>query len=84
MSHAKCYVYVLRSLADPTRIYAGTTLDWCGILDAHNSGKCSQSADGRPWGIDLLVPFTDETRASAFERYVKSGSRRNVARDRQR
>jgi len=71
MPHAKYYVYVLRSLADPTRMYSGTTKNWCGILDAHNSGKCSQSADGRPWGIDLLVPFTDEARALVFERYLK-------------
>jgi len=52
-------------------MYSGTTKNWCGILDAHNSGKCSQSADGRPWGIDLLVPFTDEARALVFERYLK-------------
>ena len=75
MAAARCYVYVLRSLADRTRCYAGTTRDWHGVLDAHNSGKCAQSADGRPWAIDLLVPFEDETRAAAFERYVKSARR---------
>lgn len=82
MPHATWYVYVLRSLADPCRSYAGTTRDWRGVLDAHNSGKCSQSADGRPWGIDLLVPFTDEARALAFERYLKSDTRAARAIDR--
>lgn len=84
MPPAKCYVYLLRSLSDPSRYYAGTTRNWRGVLDAHNSGKCSQSADGRPWGVDLLVPFADETRALAFERYLKSSSRSAAAKARQR
>jgi len=43
-------------------------------LADHNAGRCPHTADGRPWNIDLVVEFTDETRAMKFERYLKSGS----------
>jgi predicted GIY-YIG superfamily endonuclease len=45
-----------------------------GRLADHNAGPFRLTADGRPWNIDLVVEFTDETRALKFERYLKSGS----------
>jgi predicted GIY-YIG superfamily endonuclease len=74
MSSPKCCVYVLRSKADPTRYYTGVTSNWRARLEAHNAGRCPHTWDGRPWDIDVLVRFTDEPRALAFERYLKSGS----------
>ena len=74
MSEAKCCVYVLRSCADPTRYYTGVTSDWRARLEAHNAGRCLHTVSGRPWQIDVIVRFVDETRAVAFERYLKSGS----------
>lgn len=44
------------------------------FLEAHNAGHCAHTASGRPWEIDVLVQFTDERRALAFEKYLKSGS----------
>jgi predicted GIY-YIG superfamily endonuclease len=76
MPRPKCYVYVLKSLVDSTRSFSGVTRDWRALLDAHNAGKCAPTADARPWAIDLLVPFSDDARAAAFERYVKSDARR--------
>jgi len=32
------------------------------------------TASGKPWIIDVIVEFSDERRALAFERYLKSGS----------
>ena len=29
---------------------------------------------GRPWKVDLIIQFTDESRAVRFERYLQSGS----------
>lgn len=31
-------------------------------------------ATRRPWAVDVLIKFADETRALGFERYLKSGS----------
>lgn len=74
MSQPKCCVYVLRSLADRARSYTGVTSDWRARLDDHNAGRASHTSSGRPWELDVLVQFTDERRALAFERYLKSGS----------
>ena len=74
MTNPKRTVYVLRSVSNRTRYYTGVTSDWHTRLDAHNSGKCPHTASGRPWIVDVIVQFSDEPRALAFERYLKSGS----------
>jgi putative endonuclease len=58
----------------PARYYTGVTRDVIARLAAHNAGQCTHTAGGRPWEIDVVVDFTDEARALAFERYLKSGS----------
>jgi predicted GIY-YIG superfamily endonuclease len=74
MFDLKYSVYVLRSLADPTRYYTGVTSNLCERLKAHNTGKCAHTSNGTPWEIDVIVQFGDERRAFALERYLKSGS----------
>ena len=74
MGTAKTRVYVLRSRFLPTRYYTGLTSDVRARLEAHNDGRCSHTASGRPWEIDLVVEFSHEARAVRFERYLKSGS----------
>ena len=74
MAFPQTIVYVLRSEADPTRYYTGLTSNLAGRLDAHNAGRVLHTADGKPWIIDVIVEFSDEGRAVAFERYLKSGS----------
>ena len=56
------------------RYYTGVTEDVASRLAAHNAGRCTHTADGRPWEIDIVVEFVDETRALKLERYLKSGS----------
>ena len=56
------------------RYYTGVTADVASRLSAHNAGRCTHIADGRPWEIDVVVEFIDETRALKLERYLKSGS----------
>ena len=41
---------------------------------AHNAGRSLHTQNGRPWDVDVLIEFADESRALAFERYLKSGS----------
>jgi len=74
MPPPKCCVYVLRSRADTSRYYTGVTNNWRARLEAHNAGQCSHTCDGKPWDVDIVIQFTDERRAVAFERYLKSGS----------
>jgi putative endonuclease len=74
MASDKRFVYVLRNRSTPMRYYTGVTANVTARLADHNAGRCPHTADGRPWNIDLVVEFTDETRAMKFERYLKSGS----------
>jgi len=73
-------VYVLRSESDAARYYTGLTSNLSTRLDAHNAGRCSHTASGRPWRVDIMVKFSDEARAVAFEKYLKSGSGHEFAR----
>ena len=71
---AKRFVYVLRNSDVPPRYYTGVTGDIGVRLAEHNAGSCTHTAKHRPWKIDVVVEFADESRAVAFERYLKSGS----------
>lgn len=70
----KRIVYVLKSETDPPRYYTDLTSGLAARLGAHNAGQCPHTVSGRPWIIDVVVEFTDERRATVFERYLKSGS----------
>jgi putative endonuclease len=48
-------------------------------LKFHNAGSVPATRALRPWRIKTAIAFTDETRARAFERYLKSGSGRAFA-----
>ncbi|HLG59515.1 MAG TPA: GIY-YIG nuclease family protein [Vicinamibacterales bacterium] len=74
MALPKCIVYVLRSTTTPARYYTALTSNITARLDAHNAGLCPHTADGKPWIVDVIIEFSDERRAVAFERYLKSGS----------
>jgi putative endonuclease len=76
------YVYILQSLADPDHFYSGITDDLKARLSAHNSGAVIHTSKYRPWRIKSYVAFTDEARAFAFEKYLKSGSGRAFAKAR--
>lgn len=74
MPGPKTCVYILRSLADRSRYYTGVTTDAAARLDAHNAGRSPHTAKWKPWQVDVLIEFSDQTRALASERYLKSGS----------
>jgi predicted GIY-YIG superfamily endonuclease len=80
MELRKRIVYVLRSENTPTRYYTGLTSDIAARLAAHNAGRVPHTADGKPWIIDLVIEFSDQRRAVAFEKYLKSGSGHEFAR----
>ena len=70
----KLFVYVLKNSESPPRYYTGLTSDVTRRLIEHNADGRHRTCRYRPWSIDLVVEFTDERRAAAFERYLKSGS----------
>ena len=74
------YVYILKSEVAPERHYIGMTSDLATRLAAHNSGKVSHASKFKPWTIETADAFPDQTKAAAFERYLKSGSGREFAR----
>lgn len=76
------YVYILQSLMDSERFYTGITDDLEARLLKHNSGAVTHTSTFRPWRIKTYVAFTDEWRAVAFEKYLKSGSGRAFAKAR--
>jgi predicted GIY-YIG superfamily endonuclease len=74
------YVYVLVSESDPGRHYVGSTSDLNARLAAHNAGKVSHTSKSKPWRVETAVAFRCSKKASAFEKYLKSGSGRTFAR----
>ena len=76
------YVYILQSLQQPEHFYTGITDDLDARLSKHNSGSVTHTVKHRPWRIKSYVAFSDEARAFAFEKYLKSGSGRAFAKAR--
>ena len=72
------YVYILESL-DSEHFYVGITDDLRARLAKHNAGEVSHTSKYGPWRIKTYVAFSNNNRAVAFERSLKSGSGRAFA-----
>lgn len=68
------YVYLLESNAVKGQRYVGVTADLKRRFAEHNSRNIGHTSRFAPWRIVTYVAFSDEEKASAFERYLKSGS----------
>ena len=64
----KRIVYILKNTEHPPRYYVGLTADPSGRLDDHNAGRCSHTAQCRPWQLHVVIDLPDEERAVRFER----------------
>ena len=76
------YVYILCSLEQPDRFYAGITRDLRARLRKHNAGDVAHTSKYAPWALGTYVAFADERQAFAFEKYLKSASGRAFAKKR--
>jgi putative endonuclease len=76
------YVYILRSAKYLERYDVGVTGDLRARLKKHNAGEVSHTSKYLPWTIKTYVAFSDEQRAFAFEKYLKSPSGRAFAKKR--
>jgi putative endonuclease len=72
------YVYILQSL-EGEHFYVGITDDLRVRLAKHNAKEVLHTAKYAPWSIKTYITFSDEQKAFAFERYLKSGSGRAFA-----
>jgi len=73
------YVYLLQSIPCPEKRYIGLTSNLKNRLDAHNRGQSLHTAKFKPWELVTYVAFSNESKAVAFEEYLKSGSGRAFA-----
>ena len=73
------YVYLLESELEPSRHYVGISNDPDRRLTEHNSGTSIHTNKFRPWKVTVKIGFTDANKATAFERYLKTGSGRAFA-----
>jgi len=76
------YTYILQSETDSSRFYVGSTEDLGKRLKKHNAGDVPHTAKYRPWRIKTAIAFTDPSRATDFERYLKTASGRAFSKKR--
>jgi predicted GIY-YIG superfamily endonuclease len=76
------YVYFLQSIDHPDQNYVGLADDLRARLKVHNSGGSPHTSKYKPWRLLTYVGFSDEAKAVALERHMKSGSGRAFAKKR--
>ena len=70
------YVYIIRSIDFPEKIYVGRTTNLAKRISNHNAGTTPHTKKYRPWELQIQIGFKDEIKAIEFEQYLKSGSGR--------
>jgi predicted GIY-YIG superfamily endonuclease len=73
------YVYLIRSINYPDQKYIGCTENLKKRLSEHNCGTTVHTAKYMPWELVSFTAFHDKNKATAFEKYLKSGSGREFA-----
>jgi predicted GIY-YIG superfamily endonuclease len=76
------HVYILASVSTPGRHYVGLTDDLRARVKKHNAGEVTHTSKFMPWRIQSYFAFSDEARAVAFEKYLKTSSGRAFSRKR--
>jgi predicted GIY-YIG superfamily endonuclease len=68
------YIYLIRSINDPSQTYVGRTINLDQRLETHNSGGSVHTKMNRPWKLVMYLAFDSREKAAAFEKYIKVGS----------
>jgi putative endonuclease len=76
------YVYILRSVRYPERYYIGIARDLRSRLKKHNGREVSHTSKYAPWTIKTYIAFSNDAKAFAFEKYLKTASGRAFAKKR--
>ncbi len=67
-------VYILKSLKDPARSYAGITQNLKRRLEEHNLEKSGHAQRYAPWEVETYITFRSRFLAEKLEKYLKAGS----------
>ena len=73
------YVYILVDITTETHHYTGVTEDLHARLVKHNAGEVPHTSKFKPWRIQTAIAFDSKEKATAFEKYLKTGSGREFA-----
>ena len=76
----KRFVYVLQSLSQPDRQFVESAADVPSRVATHNAGHSPLTAACRPWRLMAVVQFGSEGAALRFEKFLKTGAGRTLAR----
>ncbi|HBC88343.1 MAG TPA: excinuclease ABC subunit C [Lentisphaeria bacterium] len=70
----KYYVYILRSVKSPDKVYVGCTENLSRRIQEHNSESQIYTKRYAPWELETYTVFSDSATAFNFEKYLKSSS----------
>jgi putative endonuclease len=70
------YVYLIKSIKSPDKVYVGYTINLKQRLETHNSGGSTYTKKDRPWELIACTAFKYMDCAKQFEKYLKSQSGR--------
>jgi putative endonuclease len=76
------YVYLIKSESYPTKTYVGVTSNLNKRLAIHNCGGSTHTSKFKPWKLITYMAFSEDSKALAFEHYLKTGSGRAFAKKR--
>ena len=68
------YVYILRSINNPSQTYIGYTTNLKVRFNQHNKGSSPHTEKFLPWTLEWYCAFPDKGKALKFETYLKSHS----------
>jgi putative endonuclease len=68
------YVYLITSIPYPDQRHVGSTTDFKQRMEDHNAGRSPHTSKYKPWRPVVVLPFDNDRKAEAFERYLKQGS----------
>ena len=68
------FVYILRSIKYPKRLYVGLTEDINKRLETHNDKSSQYTKAYAPWELESYICLKDKKSAEELEEYLKSGS----------
>lgn len=70
------FVYLLKSIHTPEKIYIGSSKNIAARLQQHNDGKSAHTTKYKPWKLVAYIGFENQNKAFIFEKYLKTGSGR--------
>ncbi|MDY6792945.1 MAG: GIY-YIG nuclease family protein [Thermodesulfobacteriota bacterium] len=73
------FVYLIQSIHFPDQKYIGLTSNLNNRIQAHNDGRSPHTSKFKPWKLVTYLVFSEKSKATAFESYLKSGSGRAFA-----